>query len=244
MSIRMKTFLFLEALLFVWLIFQLTNNLFLIFLLFVGLFLLIRKKPLTKGKNSRNKTLAVFFLLFSVLSTQAAWSMILVAVLFLLFPFNNGKEALFNFQSRKPPWKQKEFFSVDSLKETEKYPRLNKTKWIGQDYIGTEDFVWEDVNYTKFMGETIIDLGNTILSNKENVIIIRKGFGNTKILVPSEVGVTVNYTSLIGTFTTENETHQLKNEQIKYVEETYNEKPRKLHIIINVFVGDLEVISL
>ena len=94
------------------------------------------------------------------------------------------------------------------------------------------------------MGETIIDLGNTILSNKENVIIIRKGFGNNKILLPSEVGVTVNYTSLIGTFTTENEKNQLKNEQIKYVEETYNEKPRKLHIIINVFVGDLEVISL
>src|SRR5699024_4090980 len=144
---------------------------------------------------------------------------------------------------RQSPWKQKEFVSVDTLNGHAISPEFRKMKWIGKDTIGRAAFAWEDINFTKFMGETIIDLGNTILPNKENTIMIRNGIGKVRILVPSEVGVTLHYSSMIGKLRVEEDSFPVKNEQVKWTEEHFEEKPRKLHIAVSILVGELEVIS-
>lgn len=244
MSRWTKLFVVFELLLFIWLLFQLTTTFILMVLLFLGFFLLSRKKPSSKKTISTQQQFGIFLIVFSLLSTQAAWAMLLVASVYVFFVLFKGNDLFAKNSTGQVPWKQKTFFSVDSLDSSRKSSLLKKTKWIGRDHLGSTEFEWEDMNYIKCMGETVIDLGNTLLPQKENVVIIRKGFGKTKILVPNEVGITVNYTSLHGLFISEEETLRLKNEQLKYIEKEYANKPRKLHIIVSVLIGDLEVVSL
>jgi len=244
MSGRMKFFIFSELLLFLWFVYQISSNFFLLIVLFMGLYLLFRNDSASLRRRTNHNRLGLLFVLFSVLSTQAAWLMGLVAIIFMISPyFGNSHQSAAEYK-KKPPWHQKEFFAVDSLGAKSPKAEFQKMTWLGRDYIGKTAFEWDDINFTKFMGETVIDLGNTILPNKENTIVIRKVVGNTKILVPSEVGITVNYSTLFGKFKNEDDNHTLKNEQIKYVEDHYDEKPRKLHIVVNVLIGELEVISL
>lgn len=239
-----KILLIIEAILFVWLIQQLTSNVFLLILLFMGLFLLMRKNKMGNSFQNKSSRVGLFFILFSLLATQAVWAMIFVAAAFLFVPLFRKDPFIFKHSTKKPPWKEKEYFSADVLERKTKTLQRKKNVWIGSDHFGRNEFEWEDLNFVKFMGETVIDLGNTILPNKENVIVIRKGFGNTKILVPPEVGVAVSYTSLIGKCTIEEEEIPVRNEQIKYVEASFDTKPRKLHIILNVLVGEIEVVPL
>lgn len=213
--------------------------------LFIGIFLVIRGRTTHAAQQSRQRNLGLFFILFAILSTQAAWLIVCFGILFFLQSyFDKDKQGTHDF-SRKFPWKKKEFVSIDSLdiSPDKSEPVYKKMTWLGRDDIGKNAFEWDDINFTKIMGETVIDLGNTILPNKENTIIIRKGIGNTRILIPAEAGVTVNYSTFLGKFKDE-KVYQLKNEQIRYIEDNYSEKPRKLHIVVNVLVGDLEVISL
>lgn len=41
-------------------------------------------------------------------------------------------------------------------------------------------------------GDTIVDLGNTLLPKEDSIVIVRKGFGRTRILVPYGIGILLN----------------------------------------------------
>ena len=41
--------------------------------------------------------------------------------------------------------------------------------------IGNNIYEWDDINIDLISGDTIIDLGNTLLPKEDNIIIIRKG---------------------------------------------------------------------
>lgn len=237
-------FAIIEIILFLWLIYQVTQNLLLLFLLFVGIFLIVKsRKGVPKQKNNQTR-IGLFLILFSILSTQAVWAMALIAILFLLFAFYDKSDSPWLIFGKTPLWKQKEFVSLQTIPSEGNFFSERKMTWIGKEVLGRSAYEWEDINFTKLMGETVIDLGNTILPNQINTVVIRNGFGRIRLLVPSDVGVTVNYSTLHGTFLTENKKTKLKNQQIIWSEDGYEEKPRKLSVTVNILVGDLEVISL
>jgi len=238
----MKLFIGIELLVFLLFIYQLSTNVFLLMILFIGIFLLFQGN--TRPGKSGQKKFGLLFILFAVLSTQAAWLMLIIGVIFIASPYFTKNKEDNNEKVWNPPWKKKEFFSPETLQTQPKTTHLQQMTWFGRDDIGKNAYEWEDINFTKLMGETVIDLGNTILPNKENTIIIRKGFGNTRILIPPEAGVTVNYSTLFGKYKREQEEIILKNERVQQTEKNYDEKPRKLHIIVNVLIGELEVIHL
>ncbi len=103
-------------------------------------------------------------------------------------------------------------------------------------------FEWDDINFAVAAGDTIIDLGSTILPKNDNHIVIRKGFGKTRILVPVGTGVYLDHSAMLGSVTIDNQHYNLKNESIQLYSTNYDEESRHLKIITNVMIGDLEVI--
>lgn len=117
-----------------------------------------------------------------------------------------------------------------------------KQSWIGNDRIGTQVFEWDDINVAILAGDTIVDLGNTLLPKEDSIVIVRKGFGRTRILVPYGIGILFEHATLYGKVEFDEETQVLRNETIKMYSEDYDESPRRLKVITNTLVGDVEVI--
>lgn len=123
--------------------------------------------------------------------------------------------------------------------------KLERNRWFGTDDRSTDEiYSWSDINFTKLVGNTIFDLGNTILPKDQNIILIRKGFGNTKILVPEEVSISLDVSLLAGSLKIGEEEISMKNETFKWQSGRYETNARKIKLVANVIVGEVEVVFL
>lgn len=222
---------------------QIVGNIELTIFLLLGslsLFLhYIRKK---KGKNTNLLLWIGCVLIFiSLINSYAFWLILIFNVLFLAL---KGFEfADIDFSSLLF-WRKKEIIMV-TTKEPEVNPRaITKQKYFGSQMIGKHVFSWDDINLSVFAGDTIIDLGNTLLPKKQNIILFRKGFGRTRILVPQGISLEIQHVAFRGDLHVNEVIYSLNQEQVIIREEIYTESERKLKIISNVFVGDLEVIRI
>lgn len=141
------------------------------------------------------------------------------------------------------PWKRKSLVVVETSSTTEKNGKRMKRPWIGNERIGNAIYEWDDINFSILAGDTIIDLGNTLLPKDESFVVIRKGFGKTRILVPVGVGVMIEHSAIRGKISFEGDSYTLKNETVKMYSDQYEESIRKIKIITNVLIGDIEVIE-
>ena len=117
-----------------------------------------------------------------------------------------------------------------------------KQQLIGNQRIGSDVYEWDDINIAIATGDTIIDLGNTLLPKDDNIVIVRKGVGRTRILVPLGIAISLEHATIVGNVYFEEEQFALKNESIKIYSNDYDENPRRLKIITNTLLGDVEVI--
>lgn len=234
-------------LLFVWLFYQLFNTWMLLLFFIAGLFflLLYKSSKSEDGRKSQWLWMSVVFFALSLVFTSAFWAIISV---FLIVEFNSDsklsrtiRDPLFR---RNKYWHEKEFVSVEWDEETETETKFTRNRWFGDDTEGKKVFEWDDKNFTKLMGDTFFDLGNTILPKKENTIVIRKGFGDTKVIVPKDVALSIDISLALGKLVIDTEEYDLKNETIKWQSKDYQTSLRKLRIVSNTLVGEVEVIYL
>ncbi|MFD1672770.1 cell wall-active antibiotics response protein LiaF [Agrilactobacillus yilanensis] len=171
--------------------------------------------------------LIIFFFMVLVTGTNTGWS--------------KGPRSLGSLM----PWNRKAYIAPDITTDAPKDLNTEERQvhhWFGDTTIGEQIYTWDDINLSVIAGDTIIDLGNTLLpTNRENVILLRKSFGRTRILVPVGTKVRINHSVLLGKLTLDEQQYNLKNETINM---TLNdqEDSRELRIITNVLIGDLEVI--
>lgn len=219
----------------------------LLFLLTALLFLFLYKtSPGSKEAKFRQLITSIILFVATVVFTNAFWAIISV---FLVVEMNSDsklsrtiRDPLFR---RKQDWSKKEFVSVKFGHDFEESKmKFSKNKWIGDDSTGKDVFQWEDKNFIKIMGDTFFDLGNTIIPKRENTIIMRKGIGDTKIIVPKDVALSLDISLAIGKLVIDKEEFDLKNETVKWQSENYSASIRKLKIVSNTLVGEVEVIYL
>lgn len=234
-------------LLFVWLFYQIFNNVFLLLLLAGALFsyILYRGSSQNETKHSSYLWTAIGLLLLSVVFTSAFWAILGV---FLVVEFNNDsqlsrtvRDPLFK---KKHYWQEKEYVSVDWGHTDVSELEFSRNKWFGDDSMGKDIFEWEDKNYTRVVGDTFFDLGNTILPKKENIILIRKGLGDTKIIVPRDTSLSIDVSLGLGKLVIDKEEYTLKNETVKWQSSDYAASMRKLKIVTSTLVGEIEVVHL
>lgn len=124
---------------------------------------------------------------------------------------------------------------------------LKKNPLFGNKLFGrqkTPDYIyeWNDINIQGGIGDTIVDLSNTILPKGEAVISIRSFIGNIQILVPYDIEVSIHHSVAAGR--ADIFYHQEKlvfNQILSYQTADYQNAGQKVKIITSLITGDIEV---
>lgn len=103
-------------------------------------------------------------------------------------------------------------------------------------------YEWNDINIQVGVGNTVIDLSDTVLPNEEAIISIRSLVGNVQILVPYEVEVHINHSVMIGDVSVFQDFKQkVVNETLVYETPQYRQGEQRVKLITSAISGKLEV---
>lgn len=196
----------------------------------------------TKRKHKRIwQIIGCLLILNGVFNTTALVSLVIFVVIFLGLKGVELTKATF---FTKQWFGKKEIHIIETIPPTSHTQTVTKKTFIGDQRIGSTIYEWDDISLSLFSGDTIIDLGNTLLPKKDNVILVRKFFGKTRILVPTGVELMVQHQALLGTVRYEDQEIELHNEEYTAYSEGYDESVRRIKIISQTGLGDLEVIRI
>lgn len=228
---KFQIFLFIEACLLTGALIMMVSEHFSRFLLILLLFLLLIRYY--TGKQGNNFILvAVSILFFFIIMLNPfvilAIFVALIYSLFLLYPMMNQEREDTNLV----------FEEVVTVKR-------EKNRWFGNlhHFSSYQTCRFDDINLFRLMGKDTIHLENVILSNHDNVIILRKLVGTTRIIVPVDVEVSLSVNSLYGDLTfLDQPKRALRNEQFHQETRDYLKSPKSVKILLTTMVGDVEVV--
>ena len=201
------------------------------FLLMLLLFLLLIRYY--TGKQGNNFILVAVSILFFFIIMLNPFVILAIFValmysLFLLYPMMNQEREDTNLV----------FEDVVTVKK-------EKNRWFGNlhHFSGYQTCRFDDINLFRLMGKDTIHLEHVILSNHDNVIILRKIVGTTRIIVPVDVEVSLSVNSLYGDLTfLDQPKRALRNEQFHQETRDYLKSPKSVKIFLTTVVGDVEVV--
>ena len=227
-------------------VYEVFNNYFSLFMLMIGVVSLLLNSRAPREQSNNLLVVGVVSIVVALFSSRIVLAVLAIGLLILIGEnpeiFQVIREV---FSNKKNLKKENSFLMVDFEETGQPESRISRNRWIGEDSETEDDiYSWEDVNFTKLIGNTVFDLGNTILPKDSNVMLIRKGIGKTKILVPEGVAISLNISMLIGDVRIGGEEVELKNETFHWETENYHENMRKIKLISNVLIGEVEVIFL
>lgn len=225
---------------------QLINDRSLLAMTVLGLFLLVL--GFTSKTRRRTRIIGIMLgltlVIIAMFSTIGFWFAIAITLVALaLF----GNDILPSFSGKNNGvssfWNKKEYRAVKTV-EPSGLKRRSRQQWIGSQEVGEDIYEWDDINIITFAGDTIIDLGNTILPRDENIILIRKGVGKIRVIVPLGVGVALHHSTILGQVTFEGVDTEVKNEVLEFQSKGYSQAKKKVLIYTTILVGSVEVIEL
>lgn len=241
MNSAWRFFFVVESLLFLLAVWQIINNTPLLILLGLGalnVYLALRRKKRLKFNNFQ-LVVGCLMVLISLLNSVALWLMLVFAILFIGL---KGVELSGISFSKSSFWNKKQMMMVETTEPENHDGKKKKHQWLGNERIGSTVYEWDDINLSILSGDTIIDLGNTILPKNDNIVLVRKGLGRTRILIPTGIGVQLEHSAFAGKVIFESKETELRNEVLTVFSSDYSESSRKLKIVSNTLLGDLEVI--
>ncbi|MGT2925997.1 cell wall-active antibiotics response protein LiaF [Streptococcus cuniculipharyngis] len=121
--------------------------------------------------------------------------------------------------------------------------RPTRNQWLGaQQHLIGDDYRFDDINIIRLSGSDTIDLSNVIINQENNMVLIRKVYGPTLILVPIDVAVTLDVSSVYGSVTYfDFPVYDLRNETIKLSQPEDKQLLRAVKIVVSVIAGSVEV---
>lgn len=121
--------------------------------------------------------------------------------------------------------------------------RPQRNQWIGsKQHLISDDYAFDDINIIRVTGSDVIDLSQVIVKGQDNVIVIRKVYGPTRILVPLDVTVKLDVSAVYGNVTYfDFPAYDLRNETIKLNQPTDQDLLKSVKLIVSVIAGSVEV---
>ncbi|RIW32265.1 cell wall-active antibiotics response protein [Bacillus salacetis] len=114
--------------------------------------------------------------------------------------------------------------------------------WFGRLQTPEHVYEWNDINIQGGIGDTVIDLGNTVLPKGTSVVSVRHILGNIVILVPYDIEVSIHHNGLAGAITIFDRIEPKSfNQSVYYQTSEFDQAPQKVKVITSLAVGDLEV---
>lgn len=242
MSLRNRLFLLIESLLCLSALWQLFNEPLLLISMVVAmiLWLLLLKWDKHYRITVVLQLISVGVMIVCLLFLPSIWLMLVVILCYAFL----GKGAWLN-RKYQWQWQQPMLKRVQTVEpHSNGKQTVQRRPWIGNEQIGDEIFSWDDIDIVIAAGDTIIDLGQTILPARDNVIVVRKGFGRTRILVPIGIGVMLTHTAMAGRVSFEDEEYELNSECLHLKSANYELSHRRLRIITSTIIGNLEVVRI
>lgn len=198
-------------------------------LLFAMLLLLVRYLMGGKGVDFLLVSASGLFFLVFMLNPYFIFGMLLISVYMII-----------NFFSR---YEKKNQYTHILLDDQPLEARREKTQWFGNQDHTKDQYGFEDINIIRLFGNDIVDLDEGVLIGRDNIVVIRKTFGRTKIVVPIDVEVSLSASSLYGRVRFLNLSFwDLRNESFSISSPGYNESHKRVKIVVNCLFGDVEVI--
>ncbi len=203
--------------------------------LLIGCFLIYY--GLTKARRESGKVyfiIGALLTIIPIMSTGFFKLLIIAAVIYGLILYSKVK-------------KQEQKLVIETVppgtkaKVNRKIPYI-KNRLTGNYKVVNQIFEWDDINIQCGFGNTIIDLGMTMLPPGDSVVVIRGFIGNIRLNVPFDAAITVNHSALSGKLKVFNHEEDLLNSNVIYYTDENNEgSTRRIKIITNIAFGDLEV---
>lgn len=138
--------------------------------------------------------------------------------------------------------KKKNRHAIIAFRKQDVEAKPQRNRWIGVDQHESDYYAFDDINIIRLSGNDVIDLTNVIVSGKDNVIIIQKIFGSTKVLVPIDVAVRLDISAVYASVRYfDFEEYDLRNESLKLWREEDKQSLKSVKLIINTLAGDVEV---
>lgn len=149
---------------------------------------------------------------------------------------------ILNYFSRIQKRENYQFVHIDQAPKRIKRERM---PWFGnQNYFhqGTT-YPFDDINIVRVFGNDAIDLTEAALTGTDNVIVVRKSFGTTHVIVPIGVEVDLSASAVYGHLDflglVESD---LRNESVKFQSHHFLNANKKVKVVVSVLFGDIEVI--
>ena len=231
---RWQLFLGIELALTLWLFFQIITNPMALTTILVGVFFLFLGARWHRLR-SFNVAFGGILLVLGIFINPAIWLILMIAGVFIIMVVTKPGMGF-------SAWDRKQYVAPVTQEPSEKAGKRTINSWTDRHTI-SPTYDWDDINMVVPAGDTIIDFGDTFLPKGDSVIMIRKGFGKTRILVPIGVGVAVEHAAFYGTLHFENKDSMLHSQSVTAYSKDYDDAPRRIHIITSVGVGDLEVLA-
>ncbi|WP_249292113.1 cell wall-active antibiotics response protein LiaF [Metabacillus flavus] len=194
-----------------------------------------KKMPRSKGKFLF--WFGMIFFTLTLLNTLAFKFLILAMLGYAIFQY---------VQSQKKP----QMIKPESAIRLDKDPvegivmekPLLSNILFGRQQTPKDIYEWQDINIQTGIGDTVIDLSNTVLPKEEAVIFIRGFIGNVQIYIPYELEVSLKHSVMAGAVNVLDYKESRKMNKTIFLEtEAYKDAKEKLKICTSLLVGDIEV---
>jgi len=211
---------------------------FSVFFIALAVFLIVVGYRRLKQKNSFSSyviiTIGAGMLLFSIFTSFSfalIFAVLIVYNAYQLFRSSSNKSNI-DVKIKPNPLESKAYIQTDPY---------FKSKLIGEYRNFPQGYAIEDINLQTGFGDVSIDLSDTIIPQGETVILIRGMIGNIYLNVPSDVGISVQMSLLVGKMNLLQDSKTALNLTQKYQSVDYKNASRKIKIVVNLLAGDIEV---
>ncbi|KAA9031210.1 cell wall-active antibiotics response protein [Niallia endozanthoxylica] len=212
----------------------------LIFSLIVAIGMVYIGRKRTPKKTGTLLFWAGIFLLFvNVINMMAVKFFLLALLCFLIFQYANRKQKLNTIIPMIHEQNEDAGFHGQTIIKEQ---TLFQNRLFGHQQTPDHVYEWHDVNIQCGVGDSLIDLSNTVLPKGESIIFIRNIMGKVTVLIPYDVEVSIQHSVLFGSARILDfyET-SLINRLIKVETGNYEQTDQKVKIFTSMMIGDIEV---
>lgn len=144
-------------------------------------------------------------------------------------------------KEKKATRKEEERISFSTKTEKVMVSPSIKSSFIGDIRLTKERFELRDMNIRNGIGDIKIDLSRAIIGEGETVIVINGLIGDIDIYVPYDLDVSVQASVTVGDIEVFENRQSGFNRNIFVESKEYGESPRRVKIVLSLFIGDLDV---
>lgn len=187
-----------------------------------------------------------YFVILSLIASYGVVGFIgAIGGFLLFFNTNQGNEFFWLNETLLLPIQTKQEYYGVALKigQVEQRSLIYKQNILNQ-LEKKSAYEWQDINIVALGGDSIIDLGATILPEGESVIVVRKLYGRVRLIVPQDLGLKLNISLVKGFVYYEQDKYELLNDLFIWQSPDYRKSTRRIKVIISSVLGNIEVIRL